>query len=176
MWKKAGFSVDFAFKFDNRYFLYVLTKMIISLLMTLASFMGLFMIHYHNTTVYQPQLLLTAPIVVQEPKAQKPEVYVIPDNEFYLEPILFDDEVVDTEEINIDDSSFDDEAPMLVTPVLETNTSSPLLASMPFVLISTYIVLLLCVQRQVLLANKDAVEPKKRRNVSNQEYLGIRHQ
>jgi hypothetical protein len=171
MWKKAGFSVDFAFKFDNRYFLYVLTKMIISLLMTLASFMGLFMIHYHNTTVYQPQLLLTAPIVVQ-----KPEVYVIPDNEFYLEPILFDDEVVDTEEINIDDSSFDDEAPMLVTPVLETNTSSPLLASMPFVLISTYIVLLLCVQRQVLLANKDAVEPKKRRNVSNQEYLGIRHQ
>jgi len=159
--------------------------MLISLLMTIASFMGLFMIHYHNATVYQPQLLLAAPKVV-------PQVYVIPDNEFCLEPILPDDVVVvdtieeinveeiNVEEINIDDVIYDEEVEevqeqeqSLVVSGESYNTGSPLLASVPFLLVSTYIVLLLCVHRQILHANKEAVQPKRRR-VSNQEYLGLR--
>ena len=146
--------------------------MLISFLMTLASFMGLFMIHYHNTTVYQPQLLLAAPKalpLLQEPLA-KPNVefYTLPQEEFCLEPFLIEDD----DEIDIDDSSYDDYVEELV-PVanvqIQTEGVSPILASLPFLFISTYVVLLLCVQRQILDGNKKTVV--RPRNVITVKYI-----
>ena len=148
--------------------------MLISLLMTLASFMGLFMIHYHNTTVYQPQLLLTAPIAKSKAIPSQPIL------EFYLEPLLTEDDVID-----LDNNSYDDyellqeqeqeqekEQDQLLVIVEQpyNNETSPVLASIPFLCVTLYITALLCVQRKVLVDNSEEFKPKprKRRSVINQ--------
>ena len=118
--------------------------MLISFLMTLASFMGLFMIHYHNTTVYQPQLLLAAPKALLEPKA-KP-IYVMPDN--LIEPLLTEDDVVDLDNISYDDDSEEQEQVQTLVIVEQpyTNETSPVLAFIPFLCVTLYITALFCVQ------------------------------
>lgn len=112
--------------------------------MTLASFMGLFMIHYHNTTVYQPQLLLTAPPVQKVDPLLFTQLHVIPDD--YLESIDVDD--------IIDNSSYDDVEELMQEVVNDSLNQpvelSPAISALPFVFIATYITLLLCVQQRIL--------------------------
>jgi hypothetical protein len=155
--------VLFTYKFDKwLIFLGILINMIVSLLMTIASFMGLFMIHYHNTTVYQPQLLLAAPVTLApvtlapvtlaptaaelapEPVTLAPAPFVSqPLQEFYLEAFPMEDDVID-----LDNSSYDDDAEGLVhVEPNHNNETSTVLAFIPFLCITVYITALLCVQR-----------------------------
>lgn len=134
--------------------------MLISFLMTLASFMGLFMIHYHNTTVYQPQLLLTAPPIQKADPLLFTHVHVIPDD--YLESIEDVDDIID-----IDNSSYDDVEELTQEVLSSVNDSlnqpvelSPVIGAIPFVFIVTYITLLLCVQQRILVENH--VPPSKK--------------
>ena len=124
--------------------------MFISALMTLASLLGIFLIHYQNTTVYSKQLLIEAP---------KPVSYVIPT----YTPSNVIEEICDSIDLDLVDYDDDEDEPITTVSkatVSQATVSQPSIevisSLLPFSFITTYIIALMCVQSKITAARLTA--------------------
>lgn len=129
----------------NDIYVLFINKMFISALMTIASFLGLFLIHYQNVTVYNKQLLIEAPPAPFINSTILPSIESIDLD--VVEPPAFDY----IESIDLDLVEYDEveEEVLAVAPTVVVSDVSLIISLLPLCFITTYIIALMFVQSKI---------------------------